>query len=243
MTNLQQLFDNINFVLGLPTVLVVVAAAAVLVAAQDWRLLLATLMMQTAGLAVLASRVIPVEWATIHIVVIGLISIMWFLSARTIRKYAYPRRSLWQRFADIRAQARGGWRALRRRPREALASSRLAQSLRPSFRLLVVVIVAVAAYAERALFVLPGLPADLSGLIAWVFLMSALGFALADDPLRTGLALMSGLSAFRFFYLALAPSTLVVGILDGLSILAGLACSYLMIAQGATAWARQGEPP
>ena len=71
----------------------------------------------------------------------------------------------------------------------------------------------------------------------------AMELGLADDPLRTGLALMSGLSAFRFFYLALAPSTLVVGILDGLSILAGLACSYLMIAQGATAWVRQGEPP
>ncbi|MCC7354402.1 MAG: hypothetical protein IT330_11665 [Anaerolineae bacterium] len=244
MLNLQELFDIINFVLGLPTALLVVAAAAVLVAAQDWRLLLATLMVQTAGLSVLASRVMPAEWATIHIVVVGLIAIMWFLSARTVIKYARPRRSLWRRFAEIGTWARGGWRALRQRPRAAISPSLwFAQGLRPSFRVLVVIIVAVAAYAERFLFVLPGLPSDLSGLIVWVLIMATLGFALSDDPLRVGLALISGLSAFRLFYLALAPSTLAVGLLDGLSILAGLACSYLMVARGATAWPRQGEPP
>lgn len=244
MPSLQALFDAINFVLGLPTVLLVVAAAAVLVAGQDWRLLLATLMVQTVGLAVLASRVMPAEWATIHIVVVGLIAIMWFLSARTVIRYARPRRSLWRRLAAMKARARGGWRSLQRRPSAASSPSFwFVQGLRPSFRALVVIIVGVAAYAERSLFVLPGLPADLSGLTVWVFIMTALGFALADDPLRVGLALISGLSGFRLFYLALAPDMLAVGLLDGLSILAGLACSYLMVAQGATAWARQKEPP
>ncbi len=243
MPTLQELFDAINFVLGLPTVLLVVAAAAVLVAAQDWRLLLATLMVQTVGLAVLASRVIPAEWATIHIVVVGLIAIMWFLSARTVIRYARPRRSLWRRLAEITARARGGWRSLQQRSRTASSPSLwFVRGLRPPFRVLVVIIVGVAAYTERSLFVLPGLPQDLSGLISWVFIMTALGFALADDPLRVGLALISGLSGFRLFYLALAPSMLAVGLLDGLSILAGLACSYLMVAQGATAWARQKEP-
>lgn len=233
MPNLQDLLSAFGFVLGVPAALVALAASAALVAAQDWRFLLAMLMAQTVSLAVLAARVVPTEWALIHVVTVGLVAIMWFLSARMVSRHIRPRQSLRRRLTAAWARLRKGWSDQRRRPREAAFSTRwLTQGLRPSFRVLVVVLVSLAAYTERARFALPGLPSDLSALCIWVFIMAVLGLSLSDDPLRCGLALISGLSAFRLFYLALSPSTLAVGLLDGLTLLAGLACSYLIVAKG-----------
>jgi hypothetical protein len=242
MPDLQSLFNTVGFALGLPATLLVLAASAVLAAAQDWRLLLAMLMAQTVGLALLAPRVMPPEWAVIHIVTVGLVAIMWFLSARMVVRQARPRRSLWQRLAAMGARLRRGWPGRRPGPREVMLPTRwLTQGLRPSFRALLVILVGLAAYTERARFALPGLPSDLGALCWWVFIMAVLGTSLSDDPFRLGLSLTSGLSAFRLFYLALAPSTLAVGLLDGLTLLAGLACSYLMVAKGLAVWLSQGE--
>jgi hypothetical protein len=242
MPSLQDLFDTINLLLGLPVALLVGAAAVSLAAAQDWRALLAMLMAQTVGLAILGSQLIPPEWAVIQVVVVGFVAIMWFLSARTVVKYAQPRRSLTRRLIEIWARARRRGRRLLRTPRQAWTPSRwLIQGLRPSFRFLVVAIVGVAAYAERAFLTLPGLPPELSIVCAWVLIMALAGLALSNDPLRVGLALMSGLSVFHVLYLNLAPSTQAVGILGGLTLLAGLACSYLIVARGALAWPREGE--
>lgn len=239
MTGLEGLLNAVNSLLGLPISLTVLMAAAVLVIAQDWRLLLAMLMVQTIGLALLASRVLPVEWAAIHVIVVGLIALMWFMSLRIVKSRADPQWTLRQMLTIWWRRLRGGWRAPRRLP--PYPDRWLTLHAHTSLRALVVIIVALAAFTERSLLVVPGLPIDLATLCGYLLVMVALGLALSDDPLRVGLALTTGLTVFWFTYLALAPSMLAVGIVDGLELLMGLACSYLIIVRGATTWARQGE--
>lgn len=215
---------------GVPLMLLTFMAASILVAAQDWRLLLAALMAQTIGLATFSTRLLPAEWAVLQVLTVGLVSIMWFISARTVARQM-ERKTVFQ----------GIWQDLRRRrwhPHKWGMDWRswFAPGLRTPFRVFAVLIMGLLAYAFRSRLVLPNFPTDLNLVFVWVLVMALLGIVLSDDPFRIGLALISGLTAFQIVYLNLSPSTIAVGVLDGIEIMLGLSCSYLILARGAEGW-------
>lgn len=230
MIDLSQVLAVLFTLAGIPLMLLTFLAAAVLVAAQDWRLLLSALMVQTIGLAAFSSRLVPAEWAVMQVLTVGLVGIMWFISARTIALQMERRagwREVWQRFR------RGRWRL---RWRGVHLQRWFAPGLRTPFRIFAVFIMGLLTYALRQRLLLPAFPGDLNLVFVWVIVMALLALFLSDDPLRVGLALISGLTAFQSIYLNLSPSTVAVGVMDGMEIVLGLSCSYLILVRGAEGW-------
>lgn len=70
-----------------------------------------------------------------------------------------------------------------------------------------------------------------------VMLLGLINEALAENPLKVGLGLLSFLAGFELFFTAVEPTLTIVGLLGLTNLILALAISYLT-----TAWAsRRGE--
>ncbi|PKO22494.1 MAG: hypothetical protein CVU38_09120 [Chloroflexi bacterium HGW-Chloroflexi-1] len=214
--SLVDLIRQVSILIGLPAALVACVAAAVIVIARDWRLVLLAYALLSVMLALLLSQVIPTEWASLQVIVGGLIAVMLFLSARQLR------------WASRGGSGRGMQLLLRpgheaRWPQVASLSS---------FRLLAVALTAVAYLALRDDVRLPVVQPLLRDTIFWLGLVGLLGLALHEEPLHAGLALLTFLGGFQLLLFSLTQQRMLVGITGGGQLLLGLAISYLVLSRG-----------
>ena len=111
---------------------------------------------------------------------------------------------------------------------------RWVMSAQASFGLLAVILIAVVAYIAALRFPLPEASANIT---LASYLLAGLGLlllGLSDAPLQVGLGLLTFLSGFDLFYVALEPSLAVAGLLGAVSFVIALATAYLRVAQIAT---------
>ena len=104
-------------------------------------------------------------------------------------------------------------------------------SARASFHLLAGILVAVAAYTAALRIPLPVVPADIS---LACYLLAGLGLllvGLSETPMQVGMGLLTFLSGFDLFYVALEPSLAVAGLLGALSFVLALVTAFLRVAQ------------
>jgi len=104
-------------------------------------------------------------------------------------------------------------------------------SARASFCLLAGILVAVAAYTAALRIPLPEVPTDIT---LACYLLAGLGLlliGLSEAPMQVGLGLLTFLSGFDLFYVALEPSLAVAALLGAVSFLIALATAYLRAAQ------------
>jgi hypothetical protein len=189
--------------------------AALIVIVADWRVGLLSLAVQSVLLALLTTRLLPMGWALLRMLVGGLIALLWYISARQVR------------WGERQEPAR--WWLLRRGSgqRWPLLSTGIV------LRLLAVVLVGLVFYRLQGRLTLPALPSDLALACTWLWLMGLLAMSLSDEPLRSGLGLLTMTSGFQLLYVAMEPTAVAVGLLNGLDLLLGLAISYLMVVRGA----------
>jgi hypothetical protein len=114
---------------------------------------------------------------------------------------------------------------------------RWVMSAQASFHLLAVILIAVAAYVAALRIPLPEteVPRDIT---LACYLLAGLGVLLigtSESPIQVGLGLLTFLSGFDLFYVALEPSLAVAGLLGGVSFLIALAAAYLRTVQAAGA--------
>ena len=188
--------------------------AALLVILADWRLSLLAFAAQSVLLALLSTRLLPIEWAVLRMLVGGLIAVIWFISARRVR------------WGQRQAPAR--WWLLRRGRGERWPLLSTVTLL----RLLAVVLAGLVFFRLQERFILPVLPSDLVLACTWLWLMGFLAMGLSDEPLRAGLGLLTITAGFQLLYATLEPTALVIGLLGSLDLLLGLAVAYLMVAHG-----------
>jgi hypothetical protein len=110
-------------------------------------------------------------------------------------------------------------------------------SARASFNLFAVILVAGAAYSAALRIPLPEteVPRDIT---LACYLLAGLGLLLigvSESPMQVGFGLLTFLSGFDLFYVALEPSLAVAGLLGGVSFLIALAAAYLRTVQAAGA--------
>ena len=175
-----EVLAQVSGTLGVPVTLVIGVCAIVLVAARDWRLVLAALMVVYIGLALLTASLLPPQWALLRVVVGGLAAVIWYLSAQ---------QAGWGgRFLPF--QPAGGVQA---RP---LASTTLFRTLWQS------------PWPGRAdpdlrpRLPLPALPTDVRLVVIWLAAFGLLGLALGDEALQTGVALLLWLAATQLMLAA-----------------------------------------
>ena len=212
--------------------------AALMVVWADWRLSLLAFAAQSVLLTMLSTRLLPVPWAALRMLVGGLVAVLWFLSAR------------WVRWGHLRrgegATSRGG-DGEKGRPQLSWSPRLLVPlSLRLRWRgerwpllstvtlqrLLAVGLAGLLFFRLQGRLRLPVLPPDLALASTWLWLMGFLALGLSDEPLRAGLGLLTLSAGFQLFYAALEPAATPIGLLGSLDLLLGLAIAYLMVARG-----------
>ena len=103
-------------------------------------------------------------------------------------------------------------------------------SARAGFGFLAVVLVALTAYAVASVVPLPELPRSLTAVCYVLMGLGVLLLGLSQDPVRVGLGLLTFLSGFDLFYVALEPSLVVTGLLGSISFVIALGMAYLRTA-------------
>lgn len=204
--SLDDLFRQLSILIGLPSVYVAGAAAAVVVVARDWRAVLYGYALVSVMLALLLSQVIPAEWALQQAIIGGLVAVMLYLSAGQLR----GNRSRYQS-AELR------W------PQMASLTS---------FRLLAIALISGIFIVARDNIKLPLIEPVLRDAFLWLVLIGLLGLALHEEPLHAGLSLLIVLGGSELFLFTLTQQRVLVGIMQGGQLLLGLAVAYLVLARG-----------
>jgi hypothetical protein len=217
MPTLLDLVRSVSFLAAMPAVAGLLVTAGILVVARDWRLNVIALTVQYFFVVLLLTRQIQLEVAAVKGLIGWLICMVFYLTERragALEKSAED---------EVPAPARR-WR-------------RWMMSARASFHLLAVILIAVAAYTAALRIPLPEteVPRDIT---LACYLLAGLGMLLigiSESPMQVGLGLLTFLSGFDLFYVALEPSLAVAGLLGGVSFLIALAAAYLRTIQAASA--------
>jgi hypothetical protein len=215
MPTLLDLITSVSF-LAAPAVAGLLITAGILVVSQDWRLNVIALTVQYVFVVLLLTRQIRLEVAAVKGLVGWLICMVFYLTER--------RASILEEAVAIEEEApEQRWR-------------RWVMSAKASFHLLAVILVAVAASTAALRFPLPEteIPRDIT---LACYLLAGLGVLLIginEGPMQVGIGLLTFLSGFDLFYVALEPSLAVAGLLGAVSFLIALAAAYLRIAKAST---------
>lgn len=211
MPTLIDLLARLSFLAAMPAVAGILITAGLLVVSRGWRLNVIALTLQYFFVVLLLTRLIRPEVAAVKGLIGWMICMVFYL---TERRASALERSV----AAEGAAPSQRWR-------------RWVMSARASFCLLAGILVSVAAYTAVLRIPLPEVPTDVT---LACYLLAGLGLlliGLSEAPMQVGLGLLTFLSGFDLFYVALEPSLAVAGLLGAVSFLIALATAQLRVAQ------------
>ncbi len=201
---------RLSFLAAMPAVAGIFITASILLISQEWRLNIIALAAQYFFVVLLMTRLIRLEMAVIKGLVGWIVCMVFYLTERRVSSLI---------------------------PTPPLESSRWRRwimSARTFFYLLAGLLVSVVAYTAAVRIPLPEIPEDIS---LACYLMASLGILMMgmnEEPVPVGFGLLTFLTAFDLFYVALEPSLAVAGLLEAVSFLIALSVTYLRAAQAAT---------
>ena len=214
MPTLVDILERLSFLAAMPAVVGIFFTTMSLVVSRDWRLNVMALTVQYFFVVLLLTRLIRLEVAAVKGLIGWMICMVFYLTERRASELERP--AVTEDAAPLQR-----WR-------------RWIISARASFCLLAGILVSVAAYVAALRIPLPEVPTDVT---LACYLLAGLGLllvGLSEAPVQVGLGLLTFLSGFDLFYVALEPSLAVAGLLGAVSFLIALATSYLRTAQIAT---------
>jgi hypothetical protein len=209
MPTLADLLARVSFLAAMPAVAGILITAGLLVVSREWRLNVTALALQYFFVVLLLTRLIRLEVAAVKGLIGWMICMVFYLTERRVSSINT------EETADDIQKRRRRW----------------VMSARASFHLLTGLLVAVAAYTAALSLSLPEVPPDIS---LACYLLGGLGLllaGLAEAPTQVGMGLLTFLSGFDLFYVALEPSLAVAGLLGAISFLIALVTSYLRAAE------------
>ena len=212
MPTLVDLLARVSFLAAMPATAGIFITAGFLVISRDWRLNVTALTVQYFFVVLLLTRLIRLEVAAVKGLTGWMICMVFYLTER--------RASMVEQSPTVEGKA---------------SSRRWIISARASFCLLAGLLVSVAAYTAALRSPLPEVPTDIT---LACYLLAGLGLllvGLSESPLQVGIGLLTFLSGFDLFYVALESSLAVAGLLGAVSFLIALATAYLRAAQTAAA--------
>jgi len=207
MPTLADLISRISFLAAMPAVVGVLFTGGILVVSREWRLDVLALILQYFCVVLLLTRLIQLEVAAVKGLVGWMICMVFYLTER--------------RASEVDGMEENTQAPLPIRTRRWMMSARA------SFSLLAVLMITVVAYTAALRFPLPEIPEDIS---LACYLLGGLGLLLAglsQSPIQVGMGLLTFLSGFDLFFVALEPSLAVAGLLGAVSFLIALTTSFL----------------
>jgi hypothetical protein len=216
--------DIVKTIAALPGTAVLVAlliAAGLLVVLTNWRLLIIALGAQYILIGLMLTRVVPIELAAVKALVGVMICPVLYITARRVRWGQIEEDGDTEEEEVARPKRRWWWIIGAGLPvRVIVATLALAMSI---------------SLASRNPLPITGdqiLSRDFTVGAFSVMLLGLLNTALAENPLKVGLGLLSFLAGFELFFTAIEPTLTIVGLLGLTNLILALAISYLT-----TAWA------
>jgi hypothetical protein len=209
MPTLDELLAQVSGLAAMPAVVAVFVTATILVVSREWRLNVLTLTVQYFFVVLLLTRIIRIEVAAVKGLIGWMICMVIYVTERRADALA-------------RAGAPSGESSPRRRRR---------LSARASFSLLAALMVAAGAYTAALRLPLPEIPEELSLACYALAGLGLLLIGLSEAPMQAGIGVLTLLSGFDLFYVALEPSLAVAALLGALSFTIALVIAYLRTAE------------
>ncbi|NTU62735.1 MAG: hypothetical protein HGB05_04870 [Chloroflexi bacterium] len=194
-------------------------AAALLVVLLNWRLLIVALGAQYVFIGLMLTRVVPIELAAVKALVGIMICPVLYITARRVH-WGHPEEES-DEGASERPQRRwwhflgAGW------PVRVIVSV-----------LALAISIGLASRSPLPIVADQTLSRDLTTGAFSVMLLGLINAALAENPLKVGLGLLSIMAGFELFYTTVEPTLTIVGLLGLTNLFLALAIAYLT-----TAWA------
>lgn len=183
--------------------------AGVIVVGRDWRLLIMALLVQYILIGLVLSRLVRPDIAILKIMIGAFICPILFLSARQV--------SFNPSLISLLSKER----------------RRFTPATGYVFRLLAVLLMVLIAITLSQTFVLPGPTPNMTVAVYWLILAGLTILILTEDPLKTGIGLLTVLTGFDLLYTPLERSLLITGLWGSINLLIALGLSYLIVAKGA----------
>ncbi len=214
--------DIAKIIAALPGTAVLIGlltAAALLVILVNWRLLVLALGAQYILIGLLLTRVVPIELAAVKALVGVMICPVLYITARRVN---------WGRLEE-----EGEEEPTVQAPRRRWQFLSVGWPVRVIVSVLGLAIsIGLASRSPLPLVADQILSRDLTIGAFSIILLGLINAALAENPLKIGIGLLSILAGFELFYTAVEPTLTVVGLLGLTNLILALAISYLT-----TAWA------
>ncbi len=208
----KDLLQQLNWLPLEAGVLILFITGGVLTLIRDWRVSTGALALQYLAVGFVLSQLIRPEIAFAKVLVGLFVSLMLYLSAR---------QSGWRRQP-------GGLRALfgqRSVAGEAFPPGR-------AFRLMALLLAAVAAISMSQTYPLSNLPAAASMAVYWLVMIGLLILILSENPLKAGQGLLTALTGFELFFATIESSLLMTGLLGIVNLLLAMTTGYLSTVRG-----------
>ncbi len=225
MPTLLDVLAKFSFLTTTPAIVGLVITASFIVVISDWRFSLAALSVQYVLVGLLLTRLIQPQVAVIKVLIGALVCVVLYLTARLVD--ARGKESVLEREDAEHGHSR--------HPASATSNIQLptfktrAGALLPdfAFRLLVTLFVGLAVYSLSRRYPLPEIPSDIGFACYWLASVGLLVLMLTEEPLKTGMGLLTLITGFELFFSVLERSLSVVGFLGIANFLIALAIAYL----------------
>jgi hypothetical protein len=195
-------------------------AAALLVILVNWRLLILALGAQYILIGLMLTRVVPIELAAVKALVGIMICPVLYITARRVN-WGRPEEEA-EEETPVERPRRRWWHILGAGWPVRVIVSVLALAIS----------IGLASRSPLPIVADQTLSRDLTIGAFSVMLLGLINAALAENPLKVGMGLLSLLAGFELFYTAVEPTLTIVGLLGLTNLFLALAIAYLI-----TAWA------
>jgi len=184
------------------------ATAGFLIIAADWRASVIALTAQYLLAGLLLTRVIRPEIALIKALIGAMICLVLYVTARRV-----------------------GWEYLPLATDERPGRFLLALTGGTPFRIMAALMALSLAYTAAWRAPLSNVPAEVTFGVFTLGMMGVFNIALADEPFKGGMGLLTVITGFELYYSSIEQSLTVVGLLGVVNFMIALAMSYLTTAQ------------
>ena len=208
MPTLMDILARLAVVPTTAALLGLAATAGLIVAVTDWRASVFALAVQYLLSGLLLTRVIRPEIAAIKTLTGAMVCVVLYITAR---------RAGWGRLPLAEDEEKPG-------------RFMLALILGLPFRIVAALMGLALAYSAALQMPLANVPLEVSFGVFSLGLMGIFGIALADEPFKGGLSLLTIITGFDLFYSSVEQSLTIVGFMGVVNFMIALAISYLTTA-------------
>jgi hypothetical protein len=228
----SDILETISAIPGTAVLIALLVAAGLLVILVNWRLLIIALGAQYILIGLMLTRVVPFELARVKALIGIIICPVLYITARRMQWGGTEVAEVEEGQDEPTTEAEAAAEVPQRRRWQIIAPGLPVRVIVAA--LLLAMSVSLASRNPLPITGNQALSRDMTVGAFSVILLGLINAAMAENPLKVGIGLLSILAGFELFYTAVEPTLAMVGLLGVVNLILALAIAYLT-----TSWAAQ----